>query len=319
MVGRLAMWPKRRFLPRKNGKLRAGRNRLQQVVLSAGGDGDGSLGELLAAHVGEVDVIGPEFGELVLQLRRRGRQAELAGEEADGLGERVDGDHLDVLDHRGLRRRGGGHDEPFEPRLLRRRDGDRQGAASRTRRAVEGQFADHGVFVKTLVQDLPAGRQHAEANRQVERRGLLGQLGRGQIDHHPILRPHEAGIDQHRLTRWVLSLTAASGRPTSTVLGSARRSTSTSTSTGKASMPTSEKVDSLASIEIGLAGRSDRSASQHAADRLHANLSLADAPRNVRLEIASLGDSRQRSFACAGQNFFRRFHHVLGRDAEILV
>ncbi len=51
-----------------------------------------------------------------------------------------------------------------------------------------------------------------------------------------------------RSTRCVLSLTAASGKPTRTVLGSAPGETSTSTSTGKASMPTSEKVFSFASM-----------------------------------------------------------------------
>ena len=45
-----------------------------------------------------------------------------------------------------------------------------------------------------------------------------------------------------RSTRCVLSRTAASGSPTSTVLGSPAGETSTSTSTGKASIPKSEKV-----------------------------------------------------------------------------
>src|SRR6516225_5502152 len=47
--------------------------------------------------------------------------------------------------------------------------------------------------------------------------------------------------------RWMLSLTASSGRPTSTVLGKPAEA-STSTSTGTASIPTSAKVLSLASI-----------------------------------------------------------------------
>ena len=51
-----------------------------------------------------------------------------------------------------------------------------------------------------------------------------------------------------RSTRCVLSLTAASGRPTSMVFGRPAGETSTSTSTGKASMPSSEKVLSLASM-----------------------------------------------------------------------
>jgi hypothetical protein len=45
-----------------------------------------------------------------------------------------------------------------------------------------------------------------------------------------------------RSTRCVLSLTAASGNPTSTVLGSAPGETSTSTSTGNASIPNSVRA-----------------------------------------------------------------------------
>ena len=47
--------------------------------------------------------------------------------------------------------------------------------------------------------------------------------------------------------RWMLSSTAISGRPTRTVLGRPAE-TSTSTSTGTASMPTRAKVFSLASM-----------------------------------------------------------------------
>ena len=52
-----------------------------------------------------------------------------------------------------------------------------------------------------------------------------------------------------RSTRWVLSLTAASGSPTRIVLGMAAAETSTSTSTGTASMPSSENVCNLANME----------------------------------------------------------------------
>ena len=51
-----------------------------------------------------------------------------------------------------------------------------------------------------------------------------------------------------RSTRCVLSLTAASGRPTRMLFGKPAGETSTSTSTGKASIPSNEKVLSLASI-----------------------------------------------------------------------
>ena len=51
-----------------------------------------------------------------------------------------------------------------------------------------------------------------------------------------------------RSMRCVLSFTACSGSPTRIVLGIAAAETSTSTSTGKASIPNSEKVWSLASM-----------------------------------------------------------------------
>ncbi len=50
--------------------------------------------------------------------------------------------------------------------------------------------------------------------------------------------------------RSVLSLTAASGKPSSTCLGKPLKETSTSTSTGKASIPTRAKVWNLESILI---------------------------------------------------------------------
>src|SRR5262249_7144579 len=53
-----------------------------------------------------------------------------------------------------------------------------------------------------------------------------------------------------RSTRWVLSRTAASARPTRTVLGIDVGETSTSTSTGVASMPTRVYDESLASMPI---------------------------------------------------------------------
>ena len=51
-----------------------------------------------------------------------------------------------------------------------------------------------------------------------------------------------------RSTRWVLSRTACSGRPTRTVLGNAEAERSTSTSTGTASIPTKLYVLSFASM-----------------------------------------------------------------------
>ena len=64
-----------------------------------------------------------------------------------------------------------------------------------------------------------------------------------------------------RSTRCVLSRTAASARPTRTVLGIDDEETSTSTSTGVASMPTrvyDASFDSMGGPKYGTQGRSDR-------------------------------------------------------------
>ncbi len=84
-----------------------------------------------------------------------------------------------------------GTTSPLQPFLLRGGDGHRQAPARRPRGAVEGQFADDGIFAKFFRHQLSAAGQHPQRDRQIERGGLLRQLGRGQIDDHPILRPLE--------------------------------------------------------------------------------------------------------------------------------
>ena len=68
--------------------------------MPAGGrDRDGPLGHLLAADVGEVDVVVRELLEQLVEPRRQRLDVELAGEEGDRLRQAVDGDHFDALDH----------------------------------------------------------------------------------------------------------------------------------------------------------------------------------------------------------------------------
>ena len=46
--------------------------------------------------------------------------------------------------------------------------------------------------VEALGGELAAAGEHAQRDRQIERRGLLGQIGRGEVDDDAVLRPHEA-------------------------------------------------------------------------------------------------------------------------------
>ena len=97
-------------------------------------------------------------------------------------------------------------------------------------------------------RDLPAAGQNAERDRQIERRRLLGQLGRGQVDDDAIVRAQEARVDHRPLDAVRALLDRRFGQADEHGLGQRPGETSTSTSTGTASMPSSEKVRSLASM-----------------------------------------------------------------------
>lgn len=59
----------------------------QHVVRASGSYDQGALGELLSAHVREIDIVVVEPGEQLVDLRGDGLSRQLAGENADRLGE----------------------------------------------------------------------------------------------------------------------------------------------------------------------------------------------------------------------------------------
>ena len=72
----------------------------------------------------------------------------------------------------------------------------RERALHRPRRAFERQLADDGVLLEQLRRKLPAAGEHAQRDRQVERAGVLGQLGRGEVDDDAVARADEAAVGQ---------------------------------------------------------------------------------------------------------------------------
>ena len=64
------------------------------------------------------------------------------------------------------------------------------------RGAVERQFADDCVIAEAFDGELPTGGEDAERDRQIERGGVLREIGRSEIDHYAILRPLIAAIHQ---------------------------------------------------------------------------------------------------------------------------
>ncbi len=82
--------------------------------------------------------------------------------------------------------------------------GHGQRAANRPQLAGQRQFAGEFVIGQGRRRDLPAGGEDAEGDRQVEAPGLLGQVGRRQVDGDALAGKLEAGIDDggaHAVTR----------------------------------------------------------------------------------------------------------------------
>lgn len=150
-------------------------------MAAAGRDDEGTLGEFLAANVGEIHVVGVKLGEQLVDARddRLGRK--LAGQDADRVGERADAVDGDRLDHGGLagvaRRQ-----HQLRDAGLRRRHRHRQGALDRPNAAVEGQLAHRGEVFQLIGQQLSRCYQQRQRDRQVETAGVLAEIGRSEVD-----------------------------------------------------------------------------------------------------------------------------------------
>ena len=110
-------------------------------------------------------------------------------------GYKIVGEYVDDGINGRFRRAFAGHNQPLDAALPGRGDGDRQRAPHRSRAALQGELADGSVLAQPLGVHLAAADQQAERDRQIERGGLLGQLGRSQVDHDPVIGPQKARID----------------------------------------------------------------------------------------------------------------------------
>ena len=75
----------------------------------------------------------------------------------------------------------------------------REDALDRADRAVEGEFAHAGVGRQLLRRELSAGDQETEADRQVERGGVFGEVRRREVDDDAVRRPRVAAVDEGTL------------------------------------------------------------------------------------------------------------------------
>ena len=154
-----------------------GRADHQDVVAPAGGDHEGALGELLAAHVGEVDVVAVQLARTARRCRPsparraaapRGCRPPRPGE-PDGVDGRLP-----------RRRRPRGRWRPGRAaagcRCCRRRHRHRQRALDRPHAAVEGQLADQ--WRSRAAARAAAGRWPTSRPRAMGRSKPPASLGR---------------------------------------------------------------------------------------------------------------------------------------------
>ena len=157
----------------------------QQVVAAGGRELERASRALLAAHVGEIGLIGLRL----LVGRLGGRRPQLAAEVGDRLGEVAHRHGLDAA-QLGLARRLGGAEDPLEPGAPRAL-GDGERAAHGPDAAVERELADGRVLGEPLGRKLPRRRQHRERDREVEAGSFLAQTGGSEVDGDPLQRPFE--------------------------------------------------------------------------------------------------------------------------------
>ena len=126
---------------------------------------------------------------------------DLAGEKADGLGQAGDGDDLDAFDDGRLGRAFGRARAARAGPWLASAAAMAIDSAPLVGRVVPSRASSPttAYSCEPLGRDLPAAGQDAQRDRQIERGGLLGQIGRGQVDDDAVLRPLEAGVDHRPL------------------------------------------------------------------------------------------------------------------------
>ena len=166
-----------------------------QVVPARDGHLDGAFGGVLAAHVGEIDLV------VLVRLNERlgdcGRERFVAAQKLERLAQvahAVSGDPLDNGGFLGvsLRHNNGAFAAPtgFQ--------GDRQHAVDGSHAAVERQFAHKAVLVKIGELDLLRGRDHRQRDGEVEARPLLLHVGGGEVDGGAALGPAVAAVGDRR-------------------------------------------------------------------------------------------------------------------------
>ena len=159
----------------------------QDVVAASSGDQESALGVVLSFDVDEVLVRVGMLGEQLVEIDGLRVHVNLSGQEADGFSQAADGIDVEALDDGGFGGIGPGNEQPvatFEHGLKTHRQDALDGAGL----AGESQFAHDGIVAGPVEADLTAAHQEPQRDRQVEAVGVFLQVGRSEVDHHPVDR-----------------------------------------------------------------------------------------------------------------------------------
>lgn len=177
----------------------------------------GSLGELLAADIAEVNVVGVEPGEGLVDAGGEGLGRQVSGQDANRLGQAADAEDFYTPDDSRLPAIVGRHQELADAAFLgfHRHGQDALGIADA---AVQCQLAGEGPVLECIGAELTRGHQQAQGDREIEAAGILGQVGGCEIDDgaarmpavaqvghgpldamHALLDRHLGQADQYRL------------------------------------------------------------------------------------------------------------------------
>ena len=150
----------------------------QDVVGPSGRHLQGPLYILLPFDVTEIGVIDGMSLEEIVQVYMGGLESRLPIEEVNHLGQVLRTQDLHLPHHCSFRCIGGRKDKTSEAFRFRSH-GHRQGATNGFDLTVEGEFADHEVFLQPVLLHQTFSRQDPHRHGEVITRAFLLDVGRG--------------------------------------------------------------------------------------------------------------------------------------------
>lgn len=187
------LWQDGRQPPGEHGFATAGRADHQEIMTACCSHLQSTLDVGLAAHFGEIEVIGDCLTEQGVDIGPVRFQGGVVGQKIDQLAQCSDRKHRQVV-----------HQAAFTS-VLRRQDQavnipitgrhrHRQHTANRLDATVQGEFPHVEIALGPLDGDHPGGGQQTDRHRQVEGRAILADIGRRQVNGDPAVGKIVAGV-----------------------------------------------------------------------------------------------------------------------------